>query len=80
MNVKRYMEVDVSVCDFCGKETYGGEWLKCMVCGRHICGDCNIDELSYRGIYRIDLCPECRENKSVKEVIEKVREVYGIRD
>jgi len=75
MKEKRLMEVEVCTCDFCGKEIINGEWLKCRVCGRHICDDCNKGRAFTYNNYRIDLCPECYSKLTLKEVAEKLKEL-----
>ena len=80
MKVKRYMEVEVCICDFCKQETIGNEWYRCMMCGRHICMDCNKGrDFAYRGLC-LNLCPECYDKVTLKEAAEKARKVYEIED
>jgi len=75
VKVKKKMEVEVYVCDFCGKESFL-ELDKCFLCGRDICKNCNATyDLSWRARY-VYLCPECCEKATVKEVIEKLRKAY----
>jgi len=76
--VLKKKEVEVVCCDFCGKEIgifypETSERDKCIVCGKHVCDDCNAGcGLSWRG-WIIRICKNCIENLSVKDYIALVK-------
>jgi len=74
VKVKRVKELEVYVCDFCGKESFLD---KCFLCGRDICDNCNATYHLSWGVRYVYLCPECYEKATVKEVIEKLTKIYG---
>ena len=73
MKVKK--EIEVTVCDFCGKDTWAGR--TCAVCGKDVCGDCDVAcNVSYKG-YRIPICPNDAESMTFKEYTEVGKKTKG---
>ena len=75
--VKKKVEVEGLVCDFCNKPIFHEDWRKCLVCGKDVCGDCNpLEDLSY-GARRLTLCKAHIDSLSLSEFMIRVKAHFG---